>query len=227
MGLYTFLMRTVDFYFDPVSPYVWLSATQVPRVEKTFGVKFRFVPVLFAGLLEASGQKGPAETPAKRIYTIRDALRWATQYGRCMQGPPAHPFVPLASLRVCAAIDDDAQRARVATAICISTWEKGLDITRTDTLTDVLKACKVDAAATLARAETQEIKDRLRANTAQAVERGVFGVPTFTIDDQLFWGNDRIPLLESYLAGNLRVDETHLALMLARPRAADRKGITY
>ncbi len=215
-------MRRVDFFFDPISPYSWLAWTQFPGLKSRTGTSINFVPVLFAGLLNAHGQKGPAEIPSKRIYTFKDAMRWAVKYGKALEGPPAHPFNPLKSLRFSAALEDDHDREEFSGAVLDAAWGRGLDITKDVTLLDLARRCGLDGDHYLKLTAEEPIKERLKRNTAMAIERGVFGVPTFAAGSELFWGNDRLPLLEDHLTGKLELDPAKLEAMLGRPRAADR-----
>jgi len=218
-------MRTVRFYFDVISPYVWLAWTQVPEVEKRTGARFELIPVLFAGLLQAHGNKGPAEIPSKRIHLLQDVARWAMTLQRPYAGPPAHPFNPLKAQRMCAALDDPDERRRLADALIVGTWENGRDLMNDAELHAIADGVGLDGSALLAATEDPAVKERLRKNTEQALAEGVFGVPTFLVDDQIFWGNDRLGFLETYLNGGLRIDKAELAERLARPRAADRKSV--
>lgn len=209
-------VKTVDFYFDPVSPYSWLAAMQLAELSEKTGARFRYVPVLFAGLLNAHGNKGPAEIAAKREYTFKDAMRSAMRQGLPFQGPPGHPFNPLKALRMCAAIEDDAERATFALRLLDACWSHGRDITDDQVLIEL------GGEAHLRRTGEQAVKDRVRENTDRAIALGIFGVPTFVVDGELFWGSDRVPFLADYLTGKLHVDEELYRAFLARPRAADR-----
>jgi 2-hydroxychromene-2-carboxylate isomerase len=91
--------KVVRFYFDPISPFVWLATKQIDRIEST-GVQVEMEPVLFAAMLNANGQKGPAEIPSKRELTFRDVMRLADAQGLEFVGPPGHPFNPLPGLRM-------------------------------------------------------------------------------------------------------------------------------
>ena len=215
-------MKVVQFYFDPISPYVWLAYHQLYRIKEKFEVQFDYIPVLFAGLLNAHQNKGPAEIPAKRVHTLTDTMRWALYYGLEYKSPPAHPFNPLKPLRVCLAVDDAAKKEKVVGDLLDATWSKGLDITQESTLLALLKVHDLDAAAILQKAESPEIKQVLRDNTERAIQRGVFGVPTFIVDQELFWGHDRLLLLDRYLEGELAINKDYLEELLQRPRAADR-----
>ena len=214
-------LRTVEFYFDVVSPYSWLAARQAGCVEAA-GARLDFRQVLFAGLLAAHGGKGPAETPAKRAYTMRDVLRIAARLGVPAAFPPTHPFNPLRALRMCIALDDREARRRFAVGLMDAAWQSGQDLGDDATLRDVARACALDGDTLLARAGHPDVKQRLLDATAAAVAAGIFGVPTWRVDGELFWGEDRIEALVWRLHGH-RIDEDLLANVLARPAAAKRK----
>ena len=213
-------MRQLDFYFDPVSPYVWLAARGLSRIEEA-GVRVRFVPVLFAGLLKAHGNLGPAEVPAKRVYLFRDVMREAARRGLPFAGPPGHPFNPLAALRMCTALQDDDARRALALVFIAGCWEDGEDIGDAAVLARLADKAGFDGQALLARAATPHVKQALAAATEAAVAGGVFGVPTFRLDGQLFWGGDRTEALLWRLQGGA-IDEDRLADFLARPPLAQR-----
>ena len=214
-------METVPFYYDPVSPFVWLATKQIARIEAT-GVHVAIEPVLFAGLLKAHGTLGPAEIPAKREQTFRDVMRLADAQGLTFRGPPGHPFNPLLALRMCTAIPSPSSRKRFAFALAQSCWEKGLDISDAGVLRQVAKDCDLNGEALQVAAATPEIKGALIAATDEAIVRGVFGVPTFAYQNELFWGSDRIDALLRRIGGH-RIDEARLKDFLARPALAQRK----
>jgi 2-hydroxychromene-2-carboxylate isomerase len=211
----------VTFYFDPVSPYVWLATRAIARIEAA-GAQVVLQPVLFAAMLNAHGQKGPAEIAAKRAYTFRDVMREAARQGLAFAGPPGHPFNPLAALRMCVALDDPAARRRFALALLAACWERGEDISDTGVLARIAREQDLDDAALCGAAQQTEVKQRLANDTARAIADGVFGVPTFRYCDELFWGGDRVDALLWRLEGN-HVDEERLAAFLARPPLAQRK----
>lgn len=214
--------KPVLFYFDPVSPYAWLASLQFARLDAA-GLAVDARPVLFAGLLGKHGTLGPAEIPAKRAHLFRDVMREAVALGTTMTGPPGHPFNPLRALRLCAATEDVAARRRLTVALLDATWRDGRDLTDATTLAAIAQGCGLDGAALVARTDEPAVKARLTAATADAVARGVFGVPTFELAGELFWGADRIDALLRRAAGE-PFDEAYLATVLARPMAAVRKG---
>jgi len=213
--------RTLAFYFDPVSPYVWLATRSLHRLEAA-GLEVRFVPVLFAGLLKAHGNLGPAEVPAKRAYLFRDVMREAARRGLPFAGPPGHPFNPLTALRMCTALASDQERRRLALSLVAACWERGEDISDAAVLARLADAAGFEGKELLARAATPEVKQALAATTDAAIAAGIFGVPTCALDGELFWGGDRVETLLWHLDGGA-IDEGRLAAFLARPPLAQRR----
>ena len=111
------LSNMIEFYCDPISPYAWLASSRLDEIELNTHTKIIVKPILFAGLLNAHGNIGPAEITAKRIYTFRDVMRRANTLGLAMESVPNHPFNPLLALRICTAIEDDLERREVAVAL--------------------------------------------------------------------------------------------------------------
>jgi 2-hydroxychromene-2-carboxylate isomerase len=216
-------MATVRCYADPVSPYAWLGLRDLARLEGA-GARIVVIPVLFAGLLNAHGNIGPAEVPAKRRYLFRDVMREAARRGLPFAGPPGHPFNPLLALRMCTAAGDDAARGALLMALTCATWERGADLKDEATLARLADEAGLDGPGLLAAAQTPAVKRALADATAQAVADGVFGVPTFRIagDEELFWGADRIDALLWRMQGH-GIDEDALREFVGREPRAQRK----
>lgn len=212
----------IEFYFDPISPYAWLAASKLDSLQAELGKAIVVRPVLFAGLLKAHGTKGPAEVDAKRRYTFRDVMRLASQFNLPFTGPPSHPFNPLLALRTCTAIENDEQRRTLALKLMQAAWEQGLDISTEAVVDQVLIQCEIDLAWAHEIVTQSDTKNALKTTTQQAVELGIFGVPTFKVDNELFWGVDRIDSLRHYMKGN-SIDESALENVLSREPSALRK----
>jgi 2-hydroxychromene-2-carboxylate isomerase len=213
----------VTLYADPISPYVWLNApSAIARIEAA-GAQVRLQPVLFAGMLNAHGHKGPAEIPAKRAYTFRDVMRQAARQGLPFTGPPGHPFNPLLALRMCTAVASERERRRLMLALLSACWERGEDISDPGTAARIASACDLDGPALVSAAKQPQVKQQLAAATGQAIKDGVFGVPTFRLGDELFWGGDRLDALLWRLEGN-GIDEARLSAFLARAPLAQRQA---
>jgi 2-hydroxychromene-2-carboxylate isomerase len=210
----------VTFYYDPVSPYAWLAMEQAHRITAAGG-QIQYRPILLAALLNAHGIKGPAEVPAKRAYVYLDVMRQAKQLGLPFRGPPGHPFNPLAALRAIHAVEDEAQQLQLARNLLIAAWQEGIDISAPEGLHTVLTHSGFDADAITALSSSPEVKQRLRGVTQEAVDAGVFGVPTFQLNGELFWGADRIDAVIWRLQGG-SIDEALYRQVLDRPIAAQR-----
>jgi 2-hydroxychromene-2-carboxylate isomerase len=215
-------MKRVTCYFDPISPFAWLATKEIGRIEAA-DCTVEFVPVLFAAMLNAHGQKGPAEIPAKRVHTFRDVMRLAAAKRLRFTGPPGHPFNPLPALRMSTAIADAAARKRFVVAMYAACWERGADVSDLAVLAGLADECGLDGKALVAAATTPEVKQALAGATERAIAAGAFGVPTFEYEGELFWGADRVDSLLWRLEGN-RIDEGALQAFLDRPALAQRKA---
>ena len=215
-------MRSLQFFFDVVSPYAWLGWHELNACRRRLDLEVDALPVLFGVLLDARGGVGPAELPEKRAYNFRDVQRCAQLAGLRLSGPPRHPFNPLKALRLCAALSDAEARFVWAGKLLDAAWSEGRDLESEDTLRELLLGSQLSPDL-LDAITTPAVKDQLRAYVDRALALGVFGVPSFVIGSELFWGHDRMPHVEAFLRGELALDEELQARMLARPRGIDRQ----
>ena len=182
----------VSWVFDVISPFAYLA---FPRLEELpAGVELEVVPVLLAALLDHFGQRGPAEIPSKRRFTYRFVLWRARRLGLPLRMPPAHPFNPLAALRLIIAAGSDS---RAAGTVLRAVFGEGRDVTDPAVIADL--AAQLAVADPQAALADPAIKQRLRDNTQWACSRGVFGVPTLVIGEELFWGHDAVDMALDYL----------------------------
>jgi 2-hydroxychromene-2-carboxylate isomerase len=216
-------MPALRFYFDFVSPYAYIVSTQVSELAVRHGRSLELVPVLFAALLDAHGTTGPAEVPAKRVYTFKDAYRKAHRLGLPpLCPPPSHPFNPLLALRAASLPMPEDARRRFVSALYAAAWADGTGVESAAQVGAAATRAGLDAAAIVSEASLPEAKARLHDQTAEAVSRGVFGVPTVLVDGEIFWGTDGVELAEAYLRGE---DPVPRDLGWAdRPASATRKA---
>lgn len=182
----------ISWVFDVISPFSYLSLKQLNRLPQD--VKVEFVPVLLAALLDHHGQLGNGEIPSKRRFTYRFALWRARKLGIPMQLPPSHPFNPLSALRLVVAAGSDR---RATETLLDAVFKHGRDVSDPTVITDLAQQLGVKNPK-VALAEPH-IKQRLRDNTDWAIAKGIFGVPTFVIDDEIFWGHDALDMVLEYL----------------------------
>ena len=195
-------MKTIHFYVDFISPYAWLGFDALPRALE--GISHRMVhkPVLFAALLKHHGQLGPAEIPTKRDWTYRQVLWLARQQGTPLQLPALHPFNPLGLLRLATACDADGEPSRyVCEKIFSHVWCTGQDAADAERLA----ALTAELAPALDPGSAQ-VKLALQKHSQEAMDLGVFGVPSWVVDGRVFWGQDALPMLRAYLQGDAWFD---------------------
>jgi 2-hydroxychromene-2-carboxylate isomerase len=205
-----------DWYFDFVSPFSYLQCERLPAFAPSFQVRCK--PVVFGAILAAHDNKGPAEVPGKRDFTYRHAYWRAQQAGIPLKFPHVHPFNSLPLLRL--AIVCDSSFAAVQ-QIFRFVWRDGrlpdLPIEWAE-LAQVLGVPDADSRIT-----SSEVKDELRRNTDEALARGVFGVPTLAVNNEMFWGDDATDMAVAYAADGGRYTDPEYARIAAIPPGVERK----
>jgi 2-hydroxychromene-2-carboxylate isomerase len=200
---------SIDWYFDFVSPYSYLAFHRLAEFKQPVVHK----PVLFAGLLNHWGQKGPAEIPAKRKWTYRNCVWEAQKLGVPFRFPSLHPFNPLPHLRLALAAGCKPEALRRIFDFVWTTGEDAADPARFASLCDELKIDQEKLA---------EVKDLLRKNTDEAMARGIFGVPSFVIRDEVFWGADSVEFAKAFLADPRVLDNEEMRRVDRLPAGAAR-----
>jgi 2-hydroxychromene-2-carboxylate isomerase len=191
-------VKNITFYLDFISPYSYLAFERLPAALMGLSYSVDYKPVLLGAILRHHGQLGPAEIPAKRNWTYRH-VQWLGHHHRVdLTMPAVHPFNPLPLLRLALACARDGQPNRyVCETVLRHVWCGG---------GDAVEAARLQALreklAPVLESDDDEVKARLRQNTDEAIAKGVFGVPAFEVDGNLFWGFDALPMLRNYLDGD-------------------------
>ena len=209
------MTRSAEWYFDFISPFSYLQFKTFHRLPGSLEV--RLVPVLFAGLLNHWGQKGPAEIPAKRIEMYRYCHWIADRLGIPFRTPPSHPFNPLKALRLAIAVDANLPAVEL---IFDYIWGEGNAIHTEEGLNSLASRMKIEDLEILI--SSNKVKNALRHNTERAVAAGIYGVPTFAIDGELFWGFDRTDMLLEYLNNPAMMQAPEMQRLTHVPKAAER-----
>src|SRR5581483_2130920 len=163
-----------------MSPYAYLAATQLEAVGRRTGATFNWFPIYLPGLMKAVGNKGPLEVPFKALYAMKDVNDWAKHYGLPeLQIPSDFPFTAVIAQRAFIAAAERGKGPAFALAMYRSIWAEGKSPRDEAVIASALSEAGLDVAACLERSKNEEVKARLKANTEAAVERSVFGVPTF------------------------------------------------
>ena len=211
-------MPSADWYFDFVSPFSYLQCEQLPQLATSMRIRYR--PVLFAGLLKAHGHKGPAEIASKRIFTYRFVVWQAGRLGIPIKFPAVHPFNPLPLLRLAIVADCEPDAVR---RIFRFVWRDGRLGDLPIEWAELVAELGIQDAS--ARIDRPEIKESLRRSTDEALARGVFGVPTLAIGDELFWGVDATAMALDYVAQGCKYADPEMARIAILPIGVEREAL--
>jgi 2-hydroxychromene-2-carboxylate isomerase len=194
-------MRRFEFFFDYGSPYSYLADSRLPALAQRTGAEIRYRPMLLGGVFKATGNQSPALEPceAKRSYGALELQRWIAYLGVPFSSNPHFPINTLLLMRTAVA----AQRAGVFEpfhrAVYPAFWTQGENMGESEVVARVVEKAGLDARALLEGAADAAVKAELRATTEEAIERGAFGAPTFFVEGQMFFGNDRLEFVERAL----------------------------
>lgn len=212
-------MKRIVFWFDVISPFAYLAFEQLPQALEGCSYEVQYKPVLFAGLLNHWGQKGPAEIEPKRAWTFRHVAWLAHRHGMPLRTPRTHPFNPLPLLRLALACVDAGElpNRRVVEALMHHVWHDG------DEALDPARLAALAAALAPGRDPAADaVKAELRALTDAAIGKGVFGVPSFELEDgRVLWGLDALPMLRAAV-----LDDAWFAGPVWAEAGAPRQGVS-
>ncbi|MDP6268450.1 MAG: 2-hydroxychromene-2-carboxylate isomerase [Arenicellales bacterium] len=196
------MTKTVEFFYDFGSPTVYLAATQLPAIAAAVGATIDWRPMLLGGVFKSTGNQSPVVVPAKAAYMNNDLERFAKRYGVPFRFNPHFPINTLALMRGAVAYQDDVVASSTyRDAIFMAIWVEARNLNEPDVIGQVLSDAGLDPAELMNRIGQQTVKDQLIANTEEAVNRGVFGAPTFFVGERMFFGQDRLDFVADALSG--------------------------
>lgn len=202
----------LDFYFDFNSPYGYFGATRIEQLAAQYGRKVHWHPLLLGAVFKVIDSRTPAETPLKRDYFWHDVERSALFHGIAYRRPSHFPFASQHASRAMLWITQQhGHETAVAFArqIFSATFEQDIDVGQPSAVLAIAAQAGVDSDALAAALETAPVKEALKAEVAQALERGVFGAPYVIVDGEPFWGFDRFEQLEAFLKnGKIQTADT-------------------
>lgn len=202
-------------YFDVISPFAYLQSLRLGEISDRADLSLK--PVLFAGLLNSHGQKGPAEIPSKKLFTYRMVTYLAEARGVPFTFPDAHPFNPIRALRLCIALGSSPEAVgKIFHAI----WGLGHLPDNDAGWQAIQSAVGVDNGDELIA--DPAVKQELIANGEQALSEDVFGVPTFTANGEVFWGDDAIGFFSAWLDDQDMLKRPEMAKLNDLPSSATR-----
>jgi 2-hydroxychromene-2-carboxylate isomerase len=191
----------IDFYFEFASPYGYLASTQIDALAARHGRTVAWHPIMLGAAFKETGARPLMQTPLKGPYLMHDVPRFARLLGVPLTLPPVMPMNSLAASRACLWLEENDRELarRLAQALFHAHWGEGHDLGQPEAVADVAALLGIDRAELLAAVAEQRIKDRLKARTQAAIERGVFGSPFIVVDGEPFWGADRLAQVEAWL----------------------------
>ncbi len=195
------MAKQVEFYFDFGSPTTYLAYTQLPRIATERKAEIVWRPFLLGGVFKAINSASPVTIPAKGRWMFDDMKRWAKRYGVPFEMNPGFPVNTLPLMRGAAGLQMKRPQdfERYVKAMFDAMWVKPKNLNEPAEVGAALKAAGFDPKELLELTGQQDVKDRLKANTDEAVARGVFGAPTFFVGKDMFWGQDRLEFVAEAL----------------------------
>lgn len=193
------MAATVEFLFDFGSPASYIAHRRLPALVARTGVIIDYQPVLLGGIFKSSGNSAPATVPAKGRYLFRDLQRFADRERIPLAMNPYFPPNTVLLMRIATGLVGTLDFMTFVDAAFDAMWIDARDMSGRDSVAAVLDRAGLDAETMLALAQDGAVKERMRANTDAAVARGVFGVPTFFVDGEMFFGQDRLDWVEAAL----------------------------
>jgi 2-hydroxychromene-2-carboxylate isomerase len=192
--------REVEFLFDYGSPFSYLASLQIEGFARRAEATVTYTPILLGAVLKATGNASPMTVPAKGRYMATELRRWSARYNVVFK-PNPNPFLSntVKLMRGAIAAQLTGCFLLYHRAIYRAVWADAQNLGDDTILRKVLETAGVPATKLIAEIERQDVKEELRRNTEGAIERGVFGAPTFFVGNEMFWGNDRFDFVEEAL----------------------------
>ncbi len=193
------MSKTIDVYFDVGSPASYLAWTQLPALAERNNANIIWKPMLLGGVFKATGNQSPIAIPAKGRYTALDLMRFAQAYGVPFDFNPHFPINTLHLMRGAVGYRDTPRFQDYLKAIFTALWIDRKNLNDPEIVSEVLTNAGFDSSEALALCNNPEVKEKLKQTTEEAVSRGVFGAPTCFVENEMFFGQDRLGWVEEAL----------------------------
>ena len=190
------MSKPIDFYFDFVSPYTFISLQQIKSLKFKKDFKFRLKPVLLGGLHNLHKITAPAFIPAKAKFMIRDCKMVCEKYKISFKFNSYFPIKTVNLMRGVLIAEEDGIENNYIDKIFEAMWVGGINLNDQEVIDKILKNLEINPKTFSLRLSNQNVKDELKKRTQEAYEKGVFGAPTFVVNNKIFWGQDRLGIIE-------------------------------
>ena len=194
-------MKSVEFYFDLGSPYSYLAYYRLLQMAEQQEIQIVYKPILLGGVFKATGNRSPIEIPVKGAYSILDMQRWAEYYHIPMQMNPHFPMNTLTLMRILTGVQllHLEKFEQVLKLLFDAMFGTPQNLNEPTVLAEVLKPSGFSVEDIMSMVQSEVVKQKLITETEQAIQRGIFGAPTFFVGDEMYWGQDRLHFVEQAL----------------------------
>jgi len=186
------MIKPFEFYFDFVSPYSFLAHKEIRKIEKANAIKIKYMPILLGGLHDLAGIKAPGFIPIKAKYMIKDCKLWAEKYNMTFKFNNYFPIKTLDLMRCVLVAEKKNFAQNFIDEIFDAIWEDGLNLNDSTIVEKLLKNLDINPKTFLMEAINPKIKGELKKRTDDAYKKGIFGTPSFIVNNKMFWGQDRL-----------------------------------
>lgn len=193
------MSKKVEFFFDVGSPASYLAWTQLESIAQRTNAKIIWRPMLLGAVFQATGNASPAAVPAKGAYMLKDLQHFSNIYGVPFNFNPFFPLNTMHLMRGATAYLEEPEFQTYLAAIFNALWSEQLNMESLEVVAEVLTKAGIDVTDFMARISETEVKERLKDTTEEAVARGVFGAPSFFVNGEMFFGQDRLSFVETAL----------------------------
>tara|TARA_B100000965_G_C19569168_1_gene748252 strand:+ start:1062 stop:1649 length:588 start_codon:yes stop_codon:yes gene_type:complete len=184
--------KTFEFFFDFISPYSFLAHKEIRKVESKYQIKAKYIPILLGGLHNLHKITAPAFIPSKARFMIRDCKMVAERKNINFKFNSYFPIKSVNLMRGVFIAEEDDLKSFYIDSIFDAIWRDGLNMNDQNIIDKILKNLNINPKTFLLRSTTQLNKDKLKALTNDAFDKGIFGAPTFYVNNKIFWGQDRL-----------------------------------
>ena len=186
------MIKPFEFYFDFSSPYTFLAHKQIRKIEKDNSIKIKYMPILLGGLLKSAGIIANADIPIKAKYMIKDCKMWAEKYAVAFKFNNYFPIKTLNLMRCVLVAEKKNFEQNFINEIFDAIWQDGLNLNDNSIVEKLLKNLDINPKTFLMDAVDSSIKEDLKKRTDLAFKKGIFGAPSFIVNNKVFWGQDRL-----------------------------------
>ena len=185
------MIKSIDFYFDFISPYSFLAHKRIRKIENEEKIKFIYKPILLGGLHNLIGITAPAFINPKAKFMVRDCKMVANKFDIKFKFNSKFPINSLNLLRGLLSINYDKKKTYINNFFD-AYWQDGLNLNEEKIIITILRKCKIKQADFRKEINNQKIKNKLKKLTQDAFKKDIFGAPTFVVNKKIFWGQDRL-----------------------------------